>query len=79
MGNLSASLKSLTSKANAFYVVLDEPLFRAVLEFGRGWAFVRGDFPRVIRSAVIRGIGGDPRDAKRLPREVDDMIPGPAS
>jgi hypothetical protein len=47
-------------KPNPLHLVLWEPLFGAVVEFGRARAFVRRHFPRVFERAALGKISGRP-------------------
>src|SRR5437763_5374946 len=49
----------LTSLPNPLYLVLGEPLLRAVVELGRARAFMRGHGLRVFERTAIAEIGGD--------------------
>jgi hypothetical protein len=51
-------------KADAFDLVLCEPLFPAVIKVGRARALVRGHFLRVLKGAAVGQVGGDPGGAK---------------
>src|SRR5208282_1897740 len=54
------------AKADAFNLVLCEPLFPAVIKLGRARALVRGHFLRVLKRAAVGEVSGDPGGAKRV-------------